>query len=415
MLSDTACKNTKPLDKPYKLADEKGMFLLVHPNGSKYFRLKYRIDGKEKLLALGVYPETTLRLARDRRDEARQQIADGIDPAAHKQAVKTAKAESAANSFDVISREWLAKKTQDKSDRPQRLLNHLIPWLGKMPIDAIKPKDVLACLRRLEERGVIETAHRTLRVCSQVFRYAVATGRVERDITQDLRGALPPAKSTVFAAITEPKQVTELLRAIDSHQGSFTVLCGLKIAPLLFQRPGELRSMEWAHIDLDAKEWRYLVTKTDVQHIVPLSRQALEILKELQPLTGHGRYVFPSERTPRGDKCMSENTLNAALRRMGYSKDQMTTHGFRAMARTILDEVLGFRPDFIEHQLAHAVKDPNGRAYNRTAHLSERKKMMQAWADYLDNLKNSGNVVPIRLAAGNINIAIKNPKTGERE
>jgi integrase len=230
----------------------------------------------------------------------------------------------------------------------------------------------------------------------QVFRYAVATGRTDRDITQDLKGALAPNKVKHFASITEPKEVSGLLRAIDGYQGSFVVKCSLQFAPLVFVRPGELRVAEWNHFDLDAKEWRYFVTKTEVQHIVPLSRQVIEILKELQPLTGHGRYVFPSERTPRGDRCMSENTLNGALKRLGYGKDEMTAHGFRAMARTILDEVLGFRPDFIEHQLAHAVRDPNGRAYNRTAHLAERKKMMQAWADYLDSLKNGAEVIPFR-------------------
>jgi integrase len=235
-----------------------------------------------------------------------------------------------------------------------------------------------------------------LQICGQVFRYAVATGRVDRDITPDLRGALSVAKSEHFAAITEPKQVAELLRAIDSYQGSFVAHCALKLAPLVFVRPGELRAAQWQHIDLEAKEWRYFVSKTSVQHIVPLSTQAIEILKELQPLTGHVRYLFPSERTPRGDRCMRENTLNGALKRLGYGKDVMTARGFRAMARTILDEVLSFRVDFIEHQLAHAVRDPNGRAYNRTAHLPERHKMMQARADYLDGLKAGAAILPFK-------------------
>jgi integrase len=246
----------------------------------------------------------------------------------------------------------------------------------------------------------METAHRTLRVSGQVFRYAVATGRAERDITQDLRGALPPAKGEHFAAITEPKQAAELLRAIDSYQGSFTATCALKLAPLVFVRPGELRAAKWQDIDLETKEWRYLVTKTNVQHIVPLPSQAVAILKELQPLTGNFPYVFPSERTPKGDRCMSENTLTGALKRLGFGKDVMTPHGFRAMARTILDEVLGFRVDYIEHQLAHAVKDPNGRAYNRTAHLPERRKMMQAWADYLDGIKRGADVIPFKHKQG---------------
>ncbi|PPC91060.1 MAG: integrase, partial [Methylobacter sp.] len=251
--------------------------------------------------------------------------------------------------------------------------------------------------RRIEERGTIETAHRTLQTTSQVFRYAVATGRAERDITQDLRGALTPAKGTHFAAITEPKPFAELLRAIDSYSGSLTVYSALRLAPLFFVRPGELRAAKWQNFDLEAKEWRYFVTKTEVQHIVPLSRQALTILNELKPLTGHLPYLFPSERTPNGDRCMSENSLNAALKRLGYGKDVMTSHGFRAAARTMLDEILGFRVDYIEHQLAHAVRDPNGRAYNRTAHLPERHKMMQAWADYLDGLKSGAEIISLKL------------------
>jgi integrase len=400
-LSDTTIKNAKPNpDKAYKLPDEKGMYLLVNPNGSKYFRLKYRFGGKEKVLALGVYPDTSLKQAREKRDEARKQLAEDIDPSENRKAVKSSKAESAANSFEIIAREWGSRKVDtwaDKNNRSKRMLErNIFPWLGSKPITDILPKDILECLRRIEDRGTIETAHRTLQICGQVYRYAVATGRVERDITPDLRGALPPAKGEHFAAITEPKQVAELLRAIDSYQGSLPAVCALKLAPLVFVRPGELRAAEWQHIDLDAKEWRYYVSKTSVQHIVPLSTQAVAILEELHPFSGHGRFVFPSERTPRGDRCMSDNTLNAALKRLGYGKDVMTAHGFRAMARTILDEVLGVRPDFIEHQLAHAVKDPNGRAYNRTAHLPERHKMMQQWADYLDGLKHGAEVIEFK-------------------
>lgn len=399
-LSDTAIKNAKPTDKPYKVPDEKGMYLLVNPNGSKYFRFKYRFTGKEKVLALGVYPDTSLKQAREKRDEARKQMAEGIDPSENRKAVKSSKAESAANSFEVIAREWGSKKVNDwddKNNRSKRMLErNIFPWLGGKPITDILPKDILSCLRGVEDRGTIETAHRTLQICGQVFRYAVATGRVDRDITPDLRGALPPAKGEHFASITEPKQVAELLRAIDCYQGSLAAVCALKLAPLVFVRPGELRAAEWQHIDLESKEWRYFVSKTEVQHIVPLSTQAVKILEELHPVTGHGRFVFASERNPRGDRCMSENTLNAALKRLGYGKDVMTAHGFRAMARTILDEVLGVRVDFIEHQLAHAVKDPNGRAYNRTAHLPERHKMMQAWADYLDGLKNGAQVIAFK-------------------
>jgi integrase len=398
-LSDTACKNahkhTKATDgKPFKLSDEKGLFLLVKPQSDgwgKWWRFKYRFEGKEKLLSLGTYPETSLAQAREKRDEARKQIAAGIDPGENRKAVKAAKAESAANSFEVIAREWGLKKVdnwEEKNHRSKRMLErNVFPWLGGKPIAEILPKDILACLRRVEDNGTIETAHRTLQICGQVFRYAVATGRADRDITHDLKGALPPAKGEHFAAITEPKEAAELLRAIDGYQGSLPAVCALKLAPLVFVRPGELRAMQWQDVNLDTAEWRFFITKTKVQHIVPLSRQAVAILQDLFPLTGRGRYAFPSERTPNGDRCMSENTINAALKRLGYGKDKMTGHGFRAMARTILDEVLGVRPDFIEHQLAHAVRDPNGRAYNRTAHLSERHKMMQQWADYLDALK----------------------------
>ncbi len=400
-ISDTAIKAAKPRpDKPYKLPDEKGMYVYIHTNGSKYFRLDYRFEGKRKTLALGVYPETTLKDAREKREIARKQITDGIDPSENKKAIKESRAESAANSFEIVAREWGAKKVNDwddKNNRSKRMLErNIFPWLGNKPITDILPKDILSCLRRVEDRGTIETAHRTLQICGQVFRYAVATSRVDRDITPDLRGALPPAKGEHFAAITEPKQAAELLRAIDSYQGSLSAISALKLAPMVFVRPGELRAAEWKHIDFDAREWRYFVTKTKTEHIVPLSTQAIAILLELHPLTGHGRFIFASERTPRGDRCMSENTLNAALKRLGYGKDVMTAHGFRAMARTILDEVLGIRPDFIEHQLAHAVRDANGRAYNRTSHLAERHKMMQSWSDYLDNLKNGAQVIELK-------------------
>ncbi len=400
-LSDTACKNAKPKEKPYKLADEKGMFLLVNPNGSKYFRFKYRFAGKEKMLAFGVYPDTSLKSARDKRDEARKQIADGIDPSENKKAVKQSRAESMANSFEVIAREWYERHMSDKSEHHQKraislFQRDIFPYLGSKPISDIKATELLAALRQIEARNALETAHRALQICGQVFRYAIATGRTDRDITPDLRGSLMQAKSGHFSAVTEPKQAAELLRAIDGYTGSFVVKSALKLAPLLFQRPGELRQAEWEHIDLNTKEWRYLVTKTKTQHIVPLSKQAVEILTGLYPLTGNGRFVFPSARTPNGSRAMSDVALLAALRRMGFDKSEMTIHGFRAMARTILDEVLGVRPDFIEHQLAHAVKDPNGRAYNRTAHLAERHKMMQAWADYLDSLKAGAAVIPFK-------------------
>ena len=400
-ISDTTIKAAKPrTDKAYKLPDEKGLHILINPNGSKYFRFKYRFDGKEKTLALGVYPETTLKQAREKRDTARKQIADGIDPSENKKAIKESKAASSVNSFEIVAREWGTKKVNDwddKNNRSKRMLErNVFPWLGNRPITDILPKDILACLRRVEDRGTIETAHRTLQICGQVFRYAVATSRVDRDITPDLRGALPPAKGDHFAAMTDPKQAASLLRAIDIYTGSFVVKSALQLAPLVFVRPSELRQAEWAHIDIETKEWRYLVTKTQTPHIVPLSTKAIDILTNIHPLTGHGRFVFPSARTPNGSRAMSDVAMLAALRRMGFDKTEMSVHGFRAMARTILDEVLGFRPDFIEHQLAHAVRDANGRAYNRTTHLAERHKMMQAWADYLDTLKNGAQVIEFK-------------------
>jgi len=400
-ISDTAIKAAKPrADKPYKLPDEKGMYIYIHTNGSKYFRLDYRFDGKRKTLALGIYPETTLKEAREKRDHARKQIAEGIDPSENKKAVKASKAESALNSFEVIAKEWGAKHVNnwnDKNNRSKRMLErNIFPWLGAKPITNILPIDILNCLRRLEDRGTLETAHRVLQICGQVFRYAVATSRIDRDITPDLRGALPPAKGGHFASLTDPKQAAPLLRAIDAYTGTFVVKSALQLAPMVFVRPSELRHAEWAHIDLESKEWRYFVTKTETDHIVPLSTQAIEILTALFPLTGNGRYVFPSARTPNGSRAMSDVAMLAALRRMGFDKDEMSVHGFRAMARTILDEVLGFRPDFIEHQLAHAVRDANGRAYNRTSHLKERHKMMQSWSDYLDNLKNGAQVIEFK-------------------
>ncbi len=400
-ISDTTIKAAKPLpDKSYKLSDEKGLHILINPNGSKYFRLKYRFAGKEKTLSLGVYPETTLKQAREKRDIARKQIADGVDPSENKKAVKESRETSATNSFEIVAREWGAKKVndwEDKNNRSKRMLErNIFPWLGSKPITDILPIDILNCLRRVEDRGTIETAHRVLQICGQVFRYAVATSRVDRDITPDLRGALPPAKGEHFASLTEPKDAAPLLRAIDIYTGSFIVKSALQLAPLVFVRPSELRQAEWAHIDVEAKEWRYLVTKTQTQHIVPLSTQSIEILTKLQPLTGHGRFVFSSARTPNGSRPMSDVAMLAALRRMGFTKDEMSVHGFRAMARTILDEVLGFRPDFIDHQLAHAVRDANGRAYNRTSHLPERHKMMQSWSDYLEKLKVGAEVIQFK-------------------
>ena len=404
-LTDTAIRNAKPTDKPQKLADGGGLYLLLNPNGSRYWRLKYRWLGKEKLLALGVYPDTGLKDARGKRDEARKLLAADIDPGAHRKAKAASSVEAAANSFEVIGREWFAKEEPNwvkghSSKVLQRLENDLFPWLGKRPITDVTAKELLAALKRIEDRGAIDTAHRALQNSSQIFRYAIQTDRATSNPATHLRGGLLSPKETHLAAITDPDKVGGLLRAIDAYTGSFVTKCALRLAPLVFVRPGELRQAEWAEIDLDKAEWNIPAAKMKMRepHLVPLSNQAVAILTELKALTGRGQYVFPGAHSHK--RPMSNNAVLAALRRMGFDKDEMSGHGFRAMARTILDEVLHFRPDYVEHQLAHAVRDPNGRAYNRTAHLAERRKMMQAWADYLDVLKaDTGKIVTIRKAA----------------
>ena len=400
-LTDTAIRTTKPADKPIKLFDERGLLLLVAPSGGKWWRFRYRFDGKHKSLSMGVYPDVSLAKARERRDEARKLLADGIDPSKNRKAQKAARADRNANSFEVVAREWFAKFkpnwVEAHSDKViRRLERDVFPWIGGDPIAEVRAPDLLACLRRVESRGTVETAHRALQSCGQIFRYAVATGRAERDPSGDLRGALSTVKGTHLASIIEPTAVGGLLRACDDYQGSFVTKCALRLAPLVFVRPGELRKAEWMEIDLERAEWNIPAERMKMRepHLVPLSTQAVAILRELQALTGGRRYVFPGART--NGRPMSDNAVLAALRRMGFAKDEMSGHGFRAMARTILDEVLGVRPDFIEHQLAHAVRDPNGRAYNRTAHLTERRKMMQQWADYLDKLKSGAKVIPIR-------------------
>ena len=397
-LTDTTIKNAKPGNKPTKIFDERGLFLLVTPRGGKWWRLRYRFNDKEKLLSLGVYPDVGLKDARSRRDDARKLLANGIDPGEHRKITKAARVERAATSFEAITREWFAKHartwTGPHANRIMRRFERdVFPWLGGKPIADIKAPELLAALRRIESRGALETAHRALSNCGQVLRYAIATGRADRDISADLRGALPPVNEAHFAAVTEPKRVAELLRAFEGYQGTLTVCCALKLAPLVFVRPGELRRAKWADFDLDAAEWRFTVTKTNLAHVVPLAKQAVDILRDLYAVTGTGPYVFPGARSV--TRPMSDNAILAAMRRLGIPADEMTGHGFRAMARTILDEVLGFRPDLIEHQLAHSVRDPNGRAYNRTAHLPARRKMMQDWADYLDKLRAGADVVPL--------------------
>lgn len=390
-LSEAKVRNAKPGGKTVKLFDERGLYLEISPRGGKWWRLKYRYEGKEKRLSLGVYPDVGLKDARSRRDRARKLLSEGVDPSANRRAQQSASSEQIADSFEVVAREWFNRYSANwvpshSSRIIRRFERDIFPWIGRVPVAALKPPQILEVIRRIEDRGALETAHRALQNCGQVLRFSVATGRAERDPTVDLRGALPPVKSGHFTAITDPTQVGAMLRSIDSYRGTLTVRCAMRLAPLVFVRPGELRHAQWDNINLDAAEWHYTVTKTNTPHIVPLSRQAVDILREVEPLTGTGRYVFPSARSP--DRPMSDNAILAAMRRMGIEKSEMTGHGFRAMARTILDEVLNFRPDFIEHQLAHTVRDPNGRAYNRTAHLAERRKMMQAWADYLDELKS---------------------------
>lgn len=401
-LTDTFVKQVKHGGSPAgeKYSDGGGMYLLVTKTG-KYWRMNYRYEGKQKTLALGVYNAVTLAKARKRRDEARELLADGIDPADAKREDKQARAHAAIHTFEAVARQWLAKTVADRAATTQQkittwLEHDLFPSLGARPISAIGPRDVLAAVQAIEDRGAIDSAHRVKQLCGQIFRYAVACGLAERDVTADLKGALSAIPKRHHPAITEPPKVGELLRAIDGYTGHAYAVAALKLAPLLFVRPGELRAAEWAEFNLDAGEWRIpgRKMKMGVDHVVPLSRQAVAVLRGLAPLTGHGKYVFPSIRTP--DRCMSENTLNAALRSMGYSNTVMTAHGFRALARTILDEVLGERVDFIEHQLAHAVKDVNGRAYNRTAHLPARREMMQRWADYLDKLRIVADVLPLR-------------------
>ncbi len=390
-LTDVRIKQAKPREKPYKLADERGLYLEIAPAGGKWWRFKYRFDKKEKRLSLGVYPDVTLAVARDRRDEARRLLANGIDPSQHRQATKKTKAGLLENSFEAVAREWHAKQSKvwsaNHADKViRRFERDVFPWIGSRPIADITTPELLTVLQRIERRA-LETAHRAMQTCGQVFRYAVATGRAEYDITAGMRGALSPWKPQHFPSITDPSKIGPLLHDMHGYRGALPVQSALRLAPLVFVRPGELRLAQWSEFDLDKALWVVPAARIKMKrdHAVPLAQQALEILRELHPLTGEGKYVFAG-RTP--DKPLSENTLNAALRRMGYStKGEITGHGFRAMARTVLDEVLGFPPDIIEHQLAHAVRVPLGRAYNRTSHLPQREKMMQEWADYLDKLR----------------------------
>ncbi|TGB35094.1 tyrosine-type recombinase/integrase [Burkholderia thailandensis] len=401
-LTDTAIRNAKPADKPVRLFDGGGLYLEVAPSGGKWWRLKYRFGGKEKRYSLGVYPEVTLATARKKRDEAREKLAAGIDPGEAKKAEKRASLLAAAHSFEVVARGWMdeRKTTVEPAQHAKtlaRMENDVFPWLGKRPIAEIDAPEILVVLKRVDGRGARFTAHRIRSEISRVFRYGIKEGHCKADPARDLVDAIPPAQTTHFASITEPEKVGEMLRAFDGFTGTFPVLCALKLAPMLFVRPGELRKAEWAQFDLDKGEWRYFVNKTKTDHLVPLAAQAVTILRELHALTGEGVYVFPGARDR--NRPMSEAAINAALRRLGYdTRTEITGHGFRAMARTILHEELEEKPEVIEHQLAHTVPDSLGRAYNRTKFIKARRSMMQQWADYLDKLKAGAEIIPIAAA-----------------
>lgn len=404
-LTELKIKNAKPAPKEYKLFDGGGLFLLVTSAGGKLWHLKYRFAGKEQKLTFGPYPTTSLADARQLREDAKKLLANGIDPGEFK---KAKKAELAAEqrTFEMVAREWFAKNEPAWSASHcatvmSRLERDIFPVIGNRPIAELKRTEIISLLKGIEARGKIETAKRIKIYCGQIFRYALNLEWVESNPTADLKTGdiLTKAEEKHHAAITDPRQVAELLRAIDAYTGTFVVKCALQLAPLFFVRPGELQKAEWSEFDLDAAEWNIPANrmKSKQPHLVPLAKQAIAILRELHKLTGNSNYLFPSLRSNK--RPMSNVAMLAAFRRMGYDKEEMTTHGFRAMARTILDEVLQIRPDFIEHQLAHAVRDPLGRAYNRTSHLAERRKMMQTWADYLDDLKSGAKVITLTRTA----------------
>ena len=410
-LTDIAARNAQPKARPYKLSAGGGLYLEVAPNGAKYWRMKYRFAGREKRLAIGVYPKISLKRALVERDRARLALYENRDPSSEKQVIKLRTKTAADNSFENIAEEWLEVRasgwTKKQLIKEQaRLKNHAYPWIGRLPIANIGVVEIRPLLTRLVKRDHIEQAYRLREELSRIFRFAVATERSERDPAADLRDTLPARPSQNYANITIPDEVGGLMRAIDAFTGTFTVACALKLAPLWFVRPGELRAAEWAEFDLESPNPTWVIPparrklkkseKEDpktLPHLVPLSRQALAILRELEPLTGNGKYLFPGIRSRR--QPMSDNTINASLRRLGYDKETMTGHGFRHMASTLLNE-MGFRPDAIERQLGH--KEPGVRGiYNKAEHLPERRKMMQAWADYLDKLREGKNKVKSRV------------------
>lgn len=401
-------EGAKPKSTPQHLFDGGGLFLLVTPTGGKWWRFKYSFAGKSKTISLGTYPEISLLQAREQREAARKLLAAGVDPSADRKATNAANKELQANSFKSIALEWHQKMKSDgawTTDHAEtimtRMTQDIFPRIGVTPITEVTAKDIRTILDKVKNRGAVDTARRCRTIVSQVFVYAIGYDKAAYNIAASLSKHLPPVSKTRkhMASITDPKELAPLLRAIDGYQGGFVTKCALQLLPMLFVRPGELRQMEWTEIDLEAAEWNIPAPKMKmkVAHLVPLSIQAIKLITELKPLTGTGKYVFPS--TKSFDRCLSDNTLNSAFRIMDFDGDTIVAHGFRATARTILDEVLGFRVDFIEHQLAHKVKDPNGNAYNRTAHLPERRKMLQVWSDYLDGLKNGAKVLPFRKAA----------------
>ena len=404
-LSDVKVRNARPKEKDYKLADGGGLYLLVSSTGGKLWRFKYAYGGKEKLFALGTYPVVGLSDARQLRDDAKRLLENGIDPSINRKAIKAARNEAAANSFETIAREFhIHRKNEWTQDHAATIMTRMekdiFPWIGTIPITAVTAKDIKGVVDRVKSRGTIEAARRLLTIISQVFTYAISTDRANFNIAQGLKGYLPPTSKTRkhMSAVTDPRELAPLLRAMDTYQGSFVAQCALKLLPLFFCRPGELRHIEWSEVDFESEQISIPAKKMKMRadHIIPLSSQAIAILKELYPLTVHGKYVFPSARSL--SRCMSDNTINAALRRMGFDGSIVVAHGFRATARTLLHEVLQINPYVIEAQLAHRVPDTLGNAYNRTTHITERRKMMQLWADYLDGLKQGARVLPMQRA-----------------
>jgi len=391
-LTEIVVKNAKPKDKPYKLSDAECMYLFVTKTG-KYWRYDYSFLGKRKTLAIGVYPTISLAEAREAKNAARKLIAKGLDPSESKISKRKEAIRNASITFEIVAREWHEKNATKWSPKNTArtlslLERNIFPFIGKLPISDVKPSELLDTIQRIEKKGNIQTAHRAMMNCGQIFRYAIATDRAHRDITFVLRGSLTPIVETHHASITEPKEIGRLLRDIDAYEGLFITKCALRLAPLVFVRPGELRNAEWIEFNLDSAEWKIPAIKMKMGsiHIVPLSKQALNILKDLKEHSGHLRHLFPSVRTP--DRPISDNTVNAALRRLGYEKTEMTGHGFRSMASTILHEQ-GWPHDAIERQLAHAERNKVSAAYNYADYLPKRQEMMQAWSDYLDKLRAS--------------------------